>query len=158
MTLRRVIGKILPQKSCYRQCCIPSTLKDKIVKFLVVLKSSKKSTYENNLLKILEIRQIQFFLFHPSFLLELLLVPGSEYFWWPCFQRWKLFWVVNTFFLNKPRRAKWWNFQKSLCLHNFHFLAIWKWMFSRNCHSCQSNNVCSHIWNKLHWKLLQSPD
>ena len=27
------------QKSCERQCCIPSTLKDKLVKFLVVLKS-----------------------------------------------------------------------------------------------------------------------
>ena len=52
----------------------------------MVLKSSKKSTYENNLLKTLEIRQNQFFLidwgqlFHSNFLLELLLVPGSEYF------------------------------------------------------------------------------
>ena len=67
------------QKSCYRQCCIPSTLKDKIVKFLVVF-NYQKITYEN-LLKILEIRYIQFFfvvfgqLFHSSFVLELLLVP-----------------------------------------------------------------------------------
>ena len=66
--------------------------------------------------------------------------------------------INNTFFLNKPRWAKWWNFQKSLCLHNFHFLAIWKWMFSWNCHSCQSHNVCSQIWYELHWKLLQSTD
>ena len=153
------------QKSCDRQCCIPSTLKDKIVKFLVVLKSSKNPLTRTICWKSLRSARFSF-----SWL-----TGGNGFIQascWSCcwFQEASildglgssaenlLFWVVNTFFLNKPRRAKWWNFQKSLCLHNFHFLAIWKWMFGRNCHSCQSNNVCSQIWNKLHWKFLQSTD
>ena len=131
-----------------------------------MLKSSKKFTYESNLLKILEIRQNLFFLDNwgatVSFKLLVGAIAGSmkRVFLTALVPALKIyiFWFVNTFFLKKPRWAKWWNFQKRLCLYNFHFLAIWKWMFSRNCHSCQSNNVCSHIWNKLHWKLLQSTD
>ena len=153
------------QKSSYRQCWIPSTLKDKIVKFLFMFKPSK-----NPLTRAICWKSLRSVSFSHSWLTGLNCFIQASC--WSCCWIHEVsifdglacgaeniyFWVVNTSLLNKPRRAKWWNFQEGLCLYNFHFLAIWKWMFSRNCKCCQSNNVCSHIWNKLHWKLLQSPD
>ena len=53
-------SKIVLQKSYYRQCCIPSTLKDKIVTFLLILKSSKNPLTRTICWKSLRTVQISF--------------------------------------------------------------------------------------------------